>query len=157
MLNRACSVYRWTGRTEGTQQSEPSDVVCRLSGDNAGPQRNVNTVRDLGYLVPWARWSYRYRMESSPCFNRIQILVSLLPIHGTLTTMSPGSQLGTIGTPTPSIRVRFNSEFRHNHTVSYAESYLCFIGGDDLKLKVWDIRQGFENPATVNKRSVSSF
>lgn len=28
------------------------------------------------------------------------------------------------------------------------------VGGDDLKLKVWDIRQGFEKPAAINKRSV---
>lgn len=29
---------------------------------------------------------------------------------------------------------------------------LCYLGGDDLRLKVWDIRQGFTHPTFVNKR-----
>lgn len=28
-------------------------------------------------------------------------------------------------------------------------------GGDDLRLKVWDIRQGFDQPIVVNKRYVA--
>ncbi|EIM83306.1 WD-40 repeat-containing protein [Stereum hirsutum FP-91666 SS1] len=34
----------------------------------------------------------------------------------------------------------------------YWHTDTIYSGGDDLKLKVWDIRQGFEKPATVNKR-----
>ena len=32
---------------------------------------------------------------------------------------------------------------------------LLLPGGDDLRLKVWDIRQGFEQPIIVNKRCVA--
>jgi diphthamide biosynthesis protein 7 len=32
---------------------------------------------------------------------------------------------------------------------------MLFSGGDDLKLKGWDVRQGFDHPTFVNKRSVT--
>ncbi|KAA1471475.1 WD40 repeat-like protein [Dentipellis sp. KUC8613] len=34
----------------------------------------------------------------------------------------------------------------------YWDPNVIFSGGDDLKLKIWDKRQGFDTPTTVNKR-----
>jgi len=60
--------------------------------------------------------------------------------------MNHGLRRGTIGIPTLSIRV----EKKNCPTLNYS-SYLT--GGDDLKLKVWDTRCGFESPILVNRRS----
>jgi len=35
---------------------------------------------------------------------------------------------------------------------NYWDTNIIYSGGDDLKLKTWDVRQGFDHPAAVNKR-----
>ncbi|KAI0275060.1 WD-40 repeat-containing protein [Gloeopeniophorella convolvens] len=39
----------------------------------------------------------------------------------------------------------------------YWNTNVMFSGGDDLRLKIWDKRQGFEQPVTVNRRRASRF
>jgi len=61
--------------------------------------------------------------------------------------MNHGPRHGTIGIPALSIRVEKQKNFPTLNYSSYG------TGGDDLKLKVWDARCGFESPILVNRRS----
>ena len=61
--------------------------------------------------------------------------------------MNHGPRHGTIGIPALSIRVEKQKNFPTLNYSSYG------TGSDDLKLKVWDARCGFESPILVNRRS----
>lgn len=59
--------------------------------------------------------------------------------------MSHGPQLGITGTKTLFILVGLQLKL-DAATLQPSE------GGDDLKMKAWDVRQGFTQPLFVNKR-----
>jgi len=67
---------------------------------------------------------------------------------GNLTLLEPGQT----GQP-----VVTNTWAAHAHEPwcvawNYWDTNVIYSGGDDLQLKVWDVRQGFEQPVTTNKR-----
>jgi hypothetical protein len=75
----------------------------------------------------------------------------LLLTLGRRMIMSHGLQPGITGTRTSYIQVRCSLEIRWSNLIA-VPSALLFIGGDDLKMKLWDTRVGFNQPIVVNKR-----
>lgn len=67
------------------------------------------------------------------------------------TIMSHGSPLGTIGILVPYTQA---SNFLSVFAIRRPFKSYFVLGGDDLKLKAWDVRQGFESPTFVNRRSL---
>ncbi|KAF8909028.1 WD-40 repeat-containing protein [Gymnopilus junonius] len=87
-------------------------------------------------------WSNRLRGET----NVGSLVVSLSNGYLCLLTPTEGSSLGL-------------TQVWHAHDFepwiaawNYWDPNVIYSGGDDLKLKVWDIRQGFVHPTFVNKR-----
>ncbi|KAF9481426.1 WD40 repeat-like protein [Pholiota conissans] len=99
-------------------------------------------------LVLSIDWSNRRRQDASP---------------GTLiASLSNGSLCILTSTETGSMAIT-NTWHAHDHEPwvaawNYWNTNIIYSGksllwrGDDLKLKAWDVRQGFESPAFVNKR-----
>lgn len=125
-------VYLWTGRI--------GDILGSLLPVSAG---FLTVVRQ----VLWDRSSFRFRTGPSAFSARVRDrrLVSRSPILGTLMTLSPGLPHGIIGIR-PYIQV--------SSSCLDATPLTSDTGGDDLKLKGWDTRQGFSQPTFTNKRFV---
>lgn len=149
--------------------------AARLRTDGRGPLRAPRHARALHRLVEPARG--RTVSSRIVCRGRMQTIIFMLGLllsrrcltvacpssarrrleswpsrtHGMRTTTSRGSPPGTTGTPMLfiQVRLRFSAPERQHLKV-------CDLGGDDLKLKAWDVRQGFDSPVFVNKRSIFS-
>jgi hypothetical protein len=121
-------------------------------------QKAANQVRSMSLLllllvieaygtVPRALWSCRSLMAGSRYSNQTKPANSQSRMLGLHILTNRGVSPGIIGIPISFIPVRAYLTLSVLTTTD-----LLPPGGDDLRLKVWDIRQGFDQPIIANKR-----
>ena len=120
-------------------------------------QKAANQVPSMSHLlllvieayetVLRALWSYRSLMAGSRYSNQTRPANSQSRMLGLHILTNRGVSPGIIGIPISFIPVRAYLTLSALITTD-----LLPPGGDDLRLKVWDIRQGFDQPIITNKR-----
>ena len=131
--------------------------VYRWTGQIASPQlRKLRHEQNFGFNSSWIfegrldHSLFPYQMVLYPSWSLGTPQALWFQTPGVLTILSHGSPHGTTGTQTSYILV----------SILPIRCIVCtwpltLSGGDDLKLKGWDIRQGLPRPIFTNKKWIS--
>ncbi|KAF5314173.1 hypothetical protein D9611_006820 [Ephemerocybe angulata] len=129
--------------TLGIADSEGSITLCQWDAATSELQR-INSVRCADPTTLCLSLDWNNRIKGSSQLGDLVVSLS----NGSLCHLQPDSTGGL------TVTSEWNAHDYEPWIASwnYHDTNVIYSGGDDLKMKAWDTRAGFETPIFVNKR-----